>query len=98
LVSVQVAFGTGAVGCDPAGHERGSHGWSSDVAEDGAAIDAVGAVVGVVVGVVDLDVDGGDVVEPPATGALAGGEGAFTANWVPVTTVTWAPLVTWLGS
>jgi hypothetical protein len=51
-----------------------------DVAEDGAAIDAVGAVVGAVVGVVDWDVDGGVVVEPPAVGALAGGEGAFTAN------------------
>ena len=76
---VQVGFGTGAVGWDPAGHERGSHGWSSDVAEDGAAIDAVGAVVWAVVGVVDWDVDG-DVVEPPGKGALAGGDGAFTAN------------------
>ena len=23
---------------------------------------------------------------------------ALTANWVPVTTVTWAPSTTWLGS
>ena len=76
---VQVSFGTGAVGWDPAGHERGSQGWSSDVAEDGAAMDAVGAVVGAVVVVVDWDGDGGVVVEPPAAGALAG-EGAFTAN------------------
>jgi len=49
------------------------------VAEDGAAMDAVGAVVGAVVVVVDWDGDGGVVVEPPAAGALAG-EGAFTAN------------------
>jgi hypothetical protein len=50
------------------------------VAEDGAAIDAVGAVVGAVVVVVDWDADGAVVLEPPAVGALAGGEGAFTAN------------------
>ena len=36
--------------------------------------------VAAVVGVVDWDVDGGVVVEPPAVGALAGGEGAFNAN------------------
>jgi hypothetical protein len=88
LVLVQVSFGTGAVGLDPAEHERGSHGWSLEVAADGAAIVAVGAVAGVVVGVVDCDVDGDVVVEPPAAGALASGGGAITANWVPVTTVT----------
>jgi hypothetical protein len=77
---VQVSFGTGAVGLDPAEHERGSHGWSLELAADGAAIDAVGAVAGVVVGVADWDVVGDVVVEPPAAGALAGGDGALTEN------------------
>jgi hypothetical protein len=43
-------------------------------------MDAVGAVVGAVVGVVDWDVGGGAVVEPPAAGGLAVAEGTFTAN------------------
>jgi hypothetical protein len=37
---------------------------------------------------------------PPAT-AVVGVElvgGVLTANWVPVTTVTWAPSSTWVGS
>ena len=36
-----------------------------------------------------------------ATGAVvdvAGAAGALTLNWVPVTTVTFAPSATWLGS
>ena len=60
---------------------------------------ASGDVVGVVVG------DGGTVVGAEAPGApaaavegVAWATGASTANWVPVTTVTWAPSVTWLGS
>lgn len=85
---IQVGLGTGAVGVAPAGHARGSHGWRFEVAGDGAAIAAaVGAVVAVV-----PDVDEGE--EPFATGV----DGALTANWVPVTTVTWAPSATWAGS
>jgi hypothetical protein len=37
----------------------------------------------------------GIVVVVVVADALAGG---FTANWVPVSTVTSAPFVTWLGS
>jgi hypothetical protein len=72
-----VRFGTGAVGVDPAGHDLGSHGWSLEEAVDGEAIDADGVAVEMV--------GGPAVVEPPAADAVAG---AFTANWVPVTTVT----------
>jgi hypothetical protein len=57
------------------------------VVGDGASIAPVaGAVVVVVGGAV------GAVV--PLVAPLDGGVGALTANWLPVTTVTWAPFVT----
>jgi hypothetical protein len=45
-------------------------------------------------------VDGAVVVVAPfpTVVGLAEAAGGFTANWVPVTTVTWDPLVTWVGS
>jgi hypothetical protein len=89
--SPQVGLGTGEVGMAPAGHAWGSHCWSFEVVGDGAAIEAE---AGEVVAVVE-----GGVGEDEALGApVVGAAGAFTVNWVPVTTVTWAPSVTWLGS
>src|ERR1022692_3148864 len=86
----QVGFGTGAVGVAPAGHDRGSQGWRLDVEGDGAAIAAaVGEVVDVVDGVVEVD----ELLTVPVVGVVGTG-GAVTANWVPVTTVTWAPSAT----
>jgi hypothetical protein len=81
---------TGAVGVAPAGHARGSHGCRFVLAEEGAVIAADGLLV-VVVGA-----DGAEelLVAPP----VVDGGGAFTANCVPVTTVTLAPLETLLGS
>jgi hypothetical protein len=62
----------------------------------------VGAVVGVVVAgtaavlaVEELAVP--EVPAPVLEGAACAG-GGFTENWVPVTTVTSAPSVTWEGS
>jgi hypothetical protein len=43
------------------------------------------------------EVDVGVVVAPPLAGVVEIA-GAFTPNWVPVTTVTCAPSITWLGS
>ena len=43
------------------------------------------------------DDDVGGVVVPALVGVVELA-GAFTANWVPVTTVTCAPSATWLGS
>jgi hypothetical protein len=40
--------------------------------------------------------DEGGVVPPPV--GVVEAAGAFTPNWVPVTTVTCAPSATWLGS
>src|SRR5580658_7031347 len=45
-----VGFATGAVGATPGAQARGSHGWSAEVDEDGAAIAAVGLMAVVVVG------------------------------------------------
>jgi F420-dependent methylenetetrahydromethanopterin dehydrogenase len=90
------------VGVAEAAHARGSHGSRLDVVGDGAAIapDEVEEeeeeveeeeeeeeveVVVVDAGLVDAPVD-----------AAAGG--VVTVNCVPVTTVTSAPSVTWLGS
>jgi len=85
----QVGFATGAVGAAPAGHDRGSQGWRLDVGGEGVAIAAaVAEVAGVVDGVVE--------VEPltlPVVGVVGTG-GVVTANWEPVTTVTWAPSAT----
>jgi hypothetical protein len=54
-------------------------------------LEAEGAAIAVELGAVVVVVLEGvvDVVE------LAG---ALTENWLPVTTVTWAPSATWLGS
>jgi hypothetical protein len=61
-----------------------------DVGGEGAAIAAaVGDVVDVVDGVVEVD----EPLTLPVLGAVGTG-GAVTANWEPVTTVTWAPLAT----
>lgn len=58
---------------------------------DGAPIAAAAGFVVVVVG-------GAVVAEEPLADPAAGADGAFTANCVPVTTVTCAPSVTLLGS
>jgi hypothetical protein len=61
-----------------------------DVEGDGAAIAAgVAEVVGVGDGVVEVD----EPMTLPVVG-VAGTGGAVTANWEPVTTVTWAPSAT----
>ena len=79
-------FGTGCVGVAPDGQARGSQGASEGFTAEGVEISPeAGEVVGVVV----------------ATGAVvdvAGAAGALTLNWVPVTTVTFAPSATRLGS
>jgi len=75
-----VGFEIGAVGVAPAAQERGSHGWRLDVAGVGAAIP---------LGVDDEGVVAGTARAPdPVEGTGAGAAGGFTANWVPVTTVT----------
>jgi hypothetical protein len=77
----QVSFGTDAVGLALAVHALGSHGCKFEVGADGAAIAAAaGEGVDVVSGAVAVVVSPLDLV--------AGADGAFTANWVPVTTVT----------
>jgi len=58
--------------------------------------DALGEVVfgaTAVDGTLDVPPEGTAVVD-----AAGGAGGAFTVNWVPVSTVTSAPSVTWLGS
>ena len=72
----------------PAAHARGSQGARVGLDADGAAIapDEVEVEGGVEVGVV------------PALVGVVEVAGAFTPNWVPVTTVTSAPSATWLGS
>jgi len=79
------------VGRDQAGHPRGSHGCNGVTAGVGAwNAPFDGAVVAVEVdGAVEVDDATGDaVVAVPVDGDDGGG---FTVNWVPVTTVTWAP-------
>ena len=79
------------MGVAPAAHDRGSHGAKVGFDADGVAIAPEDVEVGVEVGVDD----GVDVDDEVGVVEVAG---AFTANWVPVTTVTWAPSATWLGS
>jgi hypothetical protein len=90
LPLTQVRLGTGAVGVAPAGHARGSHGARLGLEAFGASIAPE-----------DVEVEGDDdvgvVVLPPLVGVVELA-GAFTANWVPVTTVTSAPSATLLGS
>jgi hypothetical protein len=87
----QVRLGTGAVGVAPAGHPRGSQGAKVGFEADGVAIAPDDVEVGV-----DVDVDDGVGVDDDV--GVVDVAGAFTANWVPVTTVTCAPSATWLGS
>jgi hypothetical protein len=54
--------------------------------------DACGVVV-----VVGATAVGEVLAAPVVPGVAAGTGGELTANCVPVTTVTWAPSVTWLG-
>jgi len=86
----QLGFGTGAVGVAPAGHDRGSQGWRLEVGGEGAAI---AAAAGEVVAVVDGGVEVDEPLTLPVVGVVGTG-GVVTANWEPVTTVTWAPLAT----
>jgi hypothetical protein len=49
----------------------------------------------------EIEVEGGvddEVGVVPALVGVVEAAGAFTPNWVPVTTVTSAPSATWLGS
>lgn len=90
----QTRLGTGAVGMAPAAQALGSHGFSGVLLADGVAMFPF---VELVVGWAE-EVDG--VVPPAPVVAVDAGApgGASTLNWVPVTTVTWTPAVTWLGS
>jgi len=73
----------------PAAHARGSHGARLGLEAEGAWI-----------ALEDVEVEGDDVgvVVLPALVGVVELDGAFTVNWVPVTTVTSAPSATWLGS
>ena len=74
----------------PAGQARGSQGARLGLEADGVAMAPE-----------DVELAGDDEVGVTVVPALVGVvevAGAFTANWVPVTTVTWAPSATWLGS
>ena len=85
------------MGTAPAAQARGSQGANDDMLADGVPMFcAEGDVNGLVVVVVDSEVD---VVEVGATVELVVDEAEVTnPNWLPVTTVTWAPSVTSLGS
>ena len=83
------------MGVAPAGHARGSQGSRFEVTgEGGAMADAVGEVVD---GVDDEEPPDPPGAEVPGVEEALDGLEVLTANWVPVTTVTWAPSVTWLG-
>lgn len=88
----QVGLATGAVGEAPAGQARGSQGSRFDVAGDGAVMSEEAGEVVLVVGAAVAVLDAADVAGVDAAG------GGLTANWVPVTTVTWAPSATMVGS
>ena len=92
------------MGVAPGAHARGSHGRRLWVLGDGgvmlAAAGDVVVVTGAAVVAVVLDVPPAPVPAPVPDvppGVDAAG-GAFTVNWVPVTTVTMAPSTTREGS
>jgi hypothetical protein len=75
-------------------HDRGSHAASgSTVVVGGWNAPLVVVVVDEVVGVVLVA-----PVFPAAEVGVTVAGGGFTLNWVPVTTVTWDPGCTWVGS
>ena len=94
MTMVHNGFGTGAVGAAPGAQARGSQGASAGLAEDGAEMALEAAVEDALEGAGAVVAD--ELAEPVVV--VVAVAGAFTANWLPVTTVTWAPSVTWLGS